>query len=128
MYVDHIEARMMSYCILHRLSPLFGFASEDITIIIRSRFVGKPKHMDCKKKALDRGKNRRKLTTATISTSGYRVCFYSVRSGKKKCGVLQMSLMGIVQLRVPRETKQQAPSGGPRSAQCGGGRDAVLVA
>ncbi len=78
--------------------------------------------------ALDRGKNRRKLTTATISISGYRVCFYSVRSGKKKCGVLQMSLMGIVQLRVPRETKQQAPSGGPRSAQCGGGRDAVLVA
>jgi hypothetical protein len=99
MYVDHIEARMMSYCILHRLSPLFGFASEDITIIIRSRFVGKPKHMDCKKKALDRGKNRRKLTTAMISISGYR----NVRSGKKKCAVLQMSLMGIVQLRVHGE-------------------------
>jgi hypothetical protein len=127
MYVDHIEARMMRYCILHRLSPLFGFASEDITIIISSRFVSKSKHMDCKKKALDRGKNRRKLTTAMISIFGYRVCFYSVRSGKKKCGVLQMSLMGIVQLRVHSETKQQAPSGGPRSAQCGGG-DAALVA
>jgi hypothetical protein len=66
---------MIRYCILHRLSTLFGFAAEDITIIIRSRFVSKPKHMDCKKKAIDRGKNRRKLTTAMISISGYRVCF-----------------------------------------------------
>jgi hypothetical protein len=104
MYVDHIEARMMRYCILHRLSPLFGFASEDITVIISSRFASKPKYMYCEKKALDRGKNKRKLTTAMISISGYRVCFYSVRSGKKKCSVLQMSLMGVLQLRVHRET------------------------
>jgi hypothetical protein len=39
MYFDHIEA-MMRYCILHRLCPIFQFASEDITII-ESRFFSK---------------------------------------------------------------------------------------
>jgi hypothetical protein len=40
MYFDHIEAMVRRYCILHRLCPIFQFASEDIAII-GSRFFSK---------------------------------------------------------------------------------------
>ncbi len=102
MYFDQTEATVR-YFILHRLCPIFGFAYKNITMIIRSRILGKTRHRYCENKAVEiERKNTRKLTTAMICEC--RFCSYPVSSGKKKCGVLQKLLMGIVQLRVHADT------------------------
>jgi len=101
MYFDQTEATVR-YFILHRLCPIFGFAYKNITMIIRSRILGKTRHRYCENKAVEiERKNTRKLTTAMICEC--RFCFYPVSSGKKKCGVLQKLVMDKVQLPVHTE-------------------------
>jgi hypothetical protein len=81
------------------------------------------KYNYCEKKADTQGerKNTAKLTIA--ATSKCRLCFYSVRSGKKRCGVLQKLLMSKLQLRVHTDTQQRQapPPGRPPTFPCDGG-------
>jgi hypothetical protein len=103
------------------VSTIFRLALEDI----RSTFFGKQTTSTVRRRQYTdthgERKNTGKLTIA--ATSKCRICFYSVRSGKKTCGVLQKLLMSQVQLRVHTDTQQQQapPPGRTPTFPCDGG-------